>query len=519
VRLAATFDHPLSEWYARPGGPWDVSTLDTLTAEGGGTVVDGELVLDGAQVHAAARALAGGLQEHGVGRGDVVSWQLPNWHEAILLYRACWLVGAIAAPLQHKLGVADLAPVLELLEPTLTFSASDLAISQVSDPVIVRDGSGAFDALSADFVDAPVAPTGADIAVAAMTSGSTGNAKAVLLSHQALQYKVGIQQSVQGLRPSDVLLTAAPLSHVSGLLNGVLLSGAAGMKIVLMEVWDPDRALDLIEQHGVTYMGGPAVFLTSLTESTAFDPTRVASLRVCSMGGSTMTPAALARLAERLGCVVKRTYGMTEAPSITTTHDRDPPARGRETDGRVVGEAEVVIVDATDGTRLPAGERGEILLRGPEMFSGYAVESQTDDAITVDGWLRTGDLGVIDDEGWLRVVGRIKELIIRGGENIATAEVEGLVEAHPLVSQAVAVGYPDAILGERVAGVVVADAAFDLDTCRQWFADAGVAKFKTPEAIVHVDEMPMTPTGKPDRLALKTHVAKLMSEGSSSQWI
>ena len=487
-----------------------------LSAEDGGTIVDGELVLDGAQVDVAARALAGGLRARGVGRGDVVAWQLPNWHEVILLYRACWLVGAIAAPLQHKLGAADLAPMLDLLEPSLTLSAPGLAMEQAHDPLMVRDGNGAFDALFTEFLDAPVALTGADIAVAAMTSGSTGQAKAVLLSHQALQYKVRIQQPVHGLTRRDVLLTAAPLSHVSGLLNGVLLSGAAGMTVVLMEVWHPDRALDLIEQHGVTYMGGPAVFLTSLTESAAFDPARVASLRVCSMGGSTMTPAALARLAERLGCVVKRTYGMTEAPSVTTSHDGDPPERGRETDGRVVGEAEVVIVDVADGTMLPAGERGEIWLRGPEMFSGYAMQVQTDDAITADGWLRTGDLGVFDDEGWLRVVGRIKELIIRGGENIASAEVEGLLEAHPLVSQAVAVGYPDEILGERVAGVVVADPAFDLDTCRAWFVERGVAKFKIPEAIVHVDEMPMTPTGKPDRLELEAHVAELMAEGSSS---
>ena len=518
MRLAATFDHPLRERYARPGGPWDVPTLDALTAGDGGTIVDGELVLDGARVDAAARALAGGLRARGVVRGDVVAWQLPNWHEVILLYRACWLVGAIAAPLQHKLGAADLAPMLELLEPTLTFSASDLAINQVSDPVRVRDGSGAFEALSADLVGAPVQLTGADIAVAVMTSGSTGQAKAVLLSHEALQYKVGIQQPVHGLTRTDVLLTAAPLSHVSGLLNGVLLSGVAGMKVVLMEVWDPDRALDLIEEHRVTYMGGPAVFLTSLIESAGFDPARVASLRVCSMGGSTMTPAALARLAARLGCVVKRTYGMTEAPSVTTSHDGDPPERGRETDGRVVGEAEVVIVDATDGTRLPAGERGEIWLRGPEMFSGYAVRSQTEDTVTADGWLRTGDLGVFDDEDWLRVVGRIKELIIRGGENIASAEVEGLLEAHPLVTQAVAVGYPDEILGERVAGVVVADAAFDLDACRDWFVERGVAKFKIPEAIVHCDELPMTPNGKPDRLALATHVAELMAARASSSW-
>jgi acyl-CoA synthetase (AMP-forming)/AMP-acid ligase II len=230
------------------------------------------------------------------------------------------------------------------------------------------------------------------------------------------------------------------------------------------------------------------------------------------MGGSTMTPAALARLAERLGCVVKRTYGMTEAATVATSHHGDPPERGRETDGRVVGEAEIVIVDPADGCRRPAGVTGEIWLRGPEMFSGYALPSQTAGAIADGGWLRTGDLGVFDDEGWLRIVGRIKELIIRGGENIASAEIEELVEAHPSVTQAVAVGYPDAILGERVAIVVVADAGFDLDACRGWFAQRGVAKFKTPEALVPLDTVPMTATGKPDRIALKAYVAELMTE-------
>jgi cyclohexanecarboxylate-CoA ligase len=262
----------------------------------------------------------------------------------------------------------------------------------------------------------------------------------------------------------------------------------------------------------VTYMGGPAVFLTAMVESPGFDPSRVRSLRVCSIGGSSMTPDALAHLAERLGCVVKRTYGMTEAPTVTTLHTGDPDERGRDTDGRAIADADVIVVDPADGKRRDAGEVGEIWVRGPEMFAGYAIAGQTTDAVAEGGWLRTGDLGVLDRDGWLTISGRIKELIIRGGENIASAEIEGLLESHPRVQHAVAVGYPDPILGERVAAVVVADADFDLDACRRWFAERAVAKFKTPEMIVPVAEIPMSATGKPDRVALRRHVAMLLTD-------
>jgi cyclohexanecarboxylate-CoA ligase len=243
-----------------------------------------------------------------------------------------------------------------------------------------------------------------------------------------------------------------------------------------------------------------------MVEAPHFSAARVASLRLSSMGGSTMTPAALAALAERLGCTVKRTYGATEVPTLTTMHVGDPEHKGRETDGRPWGESEVIVVDPADGAERPTGEVGEIWCRAPEMFAGYALAEQTDDAVTEAGWLRTGDLGVFDDEGWLSVAGRIKELIIRGGENIASAEIEGLLESHPAVRQAVAVGYPDLVLGERVAAVVVADADFDLDACRVWFGQRGVAKFKTPELVVHVDAIPMLATGKANRAQLKEMV-------------
>jgi acyl-CoA synthetase (AMP-forming)/AMP-acid ligase II len=516
MRLKPTFEHPLRDRYLRAGGPWDVPCLDQLLgseSHDGIALLDGPVGLDHAQVDAAVGALARGLRQQGVGHGDVVVWQIPNWHEAVLLYRACWRLGAIGVPLHHRLGVAELAGVLETVEPVLRLAAPAHALSDFGPAITVRGGSGAFDELLVGpaLPSTPVA--GSDIAVGMLTSGSTGHAKIVLHSHRALAYKARLQQQVHALRADDVVLMPAPLSHVAGLINGVLLPGASGMRTVLMDVWDPEAALVLIEREKVTFMGGPAVFLTAMVESPGFDPARVRSLRVSSMGGSTMTPAALAELSDRLGCIVKRTYGATEAPTMTTMHAGDPEEKGRLTDGRAVGEAEVIVVDPADGTPREAGDVGEVWVRAPEMFAGYAAAAQTAEAVADGGWLRTGDLGLMDKEGWLTIAGRIKELIIRGGENIASAEVEALLEAHPSVRQAVAVGYPDRTLGERVAAVVVAKDDFDVEACRRWFTERGVAKFKTPELVVHVGAIPMLVTGKADRAKLKMYVSTILAGG------
>jgi acyl-CoA synthetase (AMP-forming)/AMP-acid ligase II len=165
-------------------------------------------------------------------------------------------------------------------------------------------------------------------------------------------------------------------------------------------------------------------------------------------------------------------------------------------------------VDPTTDRPVAAGDRGEVQVRGPELFAGYGDGSQTREAVR-RGWFSTGDLGVLDEEGWLTIGGRIKELIIRGGENIASAEVERVLEQHPGIRQAVVVGRPDERFGERVVAFVVADQGVDLEACRHWFAGRGVARFKTPEYLVHVDEVPVLGVGKPDRPELRRRAAGL----------
>jgi acyl-CoA synthetase (AMP-forming)/AMP-acid ligase II len=241
-------------------------------------------------------------------------------------------------------------------------------------------------------------------------------------------------------------------------------------------------------------MIGPPTFFVSLMGAPGFSSSRVASLRLVSSGGAGVTPAFVDRASDALGCVVKRTYGSTEAPTITTWQPGDDPARARSTDGRPTGLVEL--------RNEPSS--GELQVRGPELFTRYLDDAQTIDAFTDDGWFKTGDIGALDGE-WLTITGRLKDIVIRGGENIAVAEVEGVLEAHRSVRQAVALGVPHERLGEQVVAfvLVAAGAAFDLDECRSWFAAQGVAKFKTPERVVVVEDIPVLAAGKPDRDALR----------------
>ena len=310
----------------------------------------------------------------------------------------------------------------------------------------------------------------------------------------------------------------APLAHISGLLNAVLVPGAAAMRTVLMERWDVERGLSLIEKERISYMIGPPTMFTPLMEDARFSPEKVASLRVISSGMMGVSPAFIAAAREGLGAIVKRSYGSTEAPTVSTCTNDDPPERCQDTDGRAVGDVVIRITDPLTGRARRAGQEGEVWIRGPELFAGYSDAAETA-ASMHRGWFRSGDLGVLDEQGWLAITGRIKELIIRGGENISSSEVERALELHPGIRQAVVVGRPDDRLGERVVAFVVSARAgvgadvIDVAECRRWFAEHGVARFKTPELVVQLDEVPLLAAGKPDRSALKARAATLSMAG------
>jgi cyclohexanecarboxylate-CoA ligase len=459
--IKATFEPARAAEYRAPGGPWARPTLDELLRD--------------APFSAQVAALAGGLRTMGVHTGDVVTWRSPNRLEVAIAYRACWRIGAVAAPLHHQFGAAELRAASEQLGPSFVLDLDDLP--------------------SGPPVDEPWFEPEA-LAAVLFTSGSSGAPKGVVHTQATLATKALTMRSVHGITPDDVVLMPAPCSHISGLLNGITLPGVATARTVFMARWDPNRALDLIETDQVTFMVGPPTFFVSMMDASDFDPSRVRSLRLVSSGGADVTTAFVRRAQRELGARVKRTYGSTEAPSVATSSADDDESHDATHDGHAIGDVELRISAA-----------GELLVRGPEVCVGYLDAEQTSTAFDADGCFHTGDLADLDADGWLRITGRISEIIIRGGENIAAAEVERVLAAHPSVRAAAVVGEPDDRLGERVCAFVVTDGTeFTLETCRAWFEQQRVARFKTPERVVVLAALPMHPTGKPDKAALAAMV-------------
>jgi len=499
--LRATWVPSQARRYRRPGGPWDVAPLDARLRAHGGEVVDGDTRLSAAQADALVGTVAGGLRARGVGRGDVVAWQVPNSLAAAVLARACWRLGAVAAPVLHSFGAADVEGALGQVDPRLVL---ELAPEVLSDPDALAGVLGGPPVAAAD---SPARP--ADVALVLFTSGSTGIPKAVLHTHRGLSFKAALMARVHRLGPADAVLVPAPMAHISGLLNGVLVPGAAGMRSVLVRRFDPEQALALVGRERISFLAGPPTFFIAmgraLAQGAAAD---VTSLRLISSGGANVTPAFVEETARTFDCRVKRTYGSTEAPTVTTSTDDDPFDKARDTDGRAVGEVELRVSDPSSGARCPTGAPGELWVRGPELFAGYVDAAQTASVIARGGWFRTGDLATVDPEGWVRIVGRLKDVIIRGGENISASEVEAALEAHPDVHHAVAVGYPDPLMGERVAAFVETAAPFGLEECRRWFADRGMATFKTPERVIALERLPLLGSGKADRAALRRRAAE-----------
>jgi len=463
------------------------------------------------EIHRAAKAVAAGLRELGVRPGDPVAVQLPNRVETAIAYQAVLLAGAVLVPVVHIYGTREVGFILResgarvLVVPDRWGSADyrdrlpalrqDSALEQV---IVIGDapaGTVAWAGLTderPEFVSPGRAPD--DVCLLAYTSGTTAAPKGVQHTHRTLLAEVASQPEMLGGKPDDVQLAAFPAGHVAGLL-GLLRFLLLGTPTVVMDGWNAERAARLVAEHRVTFTSGSPFHLAALLDE-AEAGTPVGSVREFLVGAATV-PAELVARADRAGIAAFRCYGSTEQPTISSGRSDDPLPKRQFTDGRPTPGTEIRIV-GPEGTELPAGQDGEILCRGPETFIGYRDPALDDGVLLPEGWLRTGDIGNLDEDGFLTITDRAKDVIIRGGETISSREVEDILLACPGVADAAAIAVPDPRYGERVGAVVVLTpgAELDLNRVRAHFQAAGAARQKTPEQLEIVPDLPRNAVGK-----------------------
>jgi acyl-CoA synthetase (AMP-forming)/AMP-acid ligase II len=462
-----------------------------------------------------AEKVAGALQARGIGPGDVVAVQLPGSYEGAVVQAAIGLCGAVLLPVVMIYGPRELGFVLSRSQAAAVVVAreyrgrphADVVLSGLSGlpalklAVVVGDAAPGHGAVGyAGLADRPGGPYRAPSPdpgerVALMyTSGTTADPKGVQHSHRTLLAEA-TSRVYTHTGPGARSLGLFPPGHIAGLLT-LLRILLLGTPTVIMRAWDPALAARLIDRHAVTSSGGAPVQLSGLLDQQASGTATLTSLREF-LTGAAPVPASLVRRADAAGITAFRSYGSSEHPTISAGSIADPLDKRAGTDGRLVAGNEVRIVNP-EGRDLPPGQDGEILSRGPELFTGYTDAALNAAAFLPAGWFRTGDVGRLDDDGYLTVTDRLKDIIIRGGENISSKEVEDLLITHPAVADVAVIPSPDPVLGERVCAVIVPrpGCSFDIEEARAHFAAAGAARQKTPEVIVLADELPRTPAGK-----------------------
>jgi acyl-CoA synthetase len=269
-----------------------------------------------------------------------------------------------------------------------------------------------------------------------------------------------------------------------------------GVPMVLLDHWDAEVAADLVQRYGVTQTGGTPYFLTTLLDAASRDHRDLTSIRSFGLGATGIKPEHV-RAIDDLGWCGGRSYGLTEHPTVSTFHRDMPFAKRAYTDGRLQRGSEVRVVDEF-GRAVARGEEGEILTLGPELFIGYTDPKLSAAAMTDDGWFRTGDIGRHDEDGFLTITDRKKDIIIRGGEKISSREVEEMLARHPAVLEATAVSMPDERMGEKVCAYVILrkDHPFDFDLMQRHCRENGLSRFKIPESLQIVSDFPRNPSGK-----------------------
>ena len=498
-------------------------------------MVDGAGRCTYAELARRVERVAHGLAAHGVERGRVISCQLPNWQEFVVVLLAAARLGAVVNPIPPIYRASELRFMLNRLESCVAvvpgvFRGFDHAamlaalrpeLPRIEHVFVARgtpgEGQRPFATLTDTAWEARDGRRGLpgtdpnQVNEVIFTSGTTGEPKGVMHTPNTVLAIVHPVIERLDLSERDAILMASTFAHQTGYLYGYCLTFALGATGVWLDVWDAGAAARLIAAERVTFTMGATPFLHDLTYGAAGHDLR--SLRVFISAGAPI-PRPLVRDARaRLGCAISAGWGMTENGLVTCNGLHDPEEKVFTTDGCPVRGMELRIVDDA-GRSLPAGGEGELLVRGPSQFVGYCKRPDfTLESYTADGWFRTGDRGRLDVDGYLAITGRAKDLIIRGGENIPVVEVENVLFTHPKIAGVAVVGMPDPRLGERACAVVIpkAGASVTLAELVAWLEDRQLARQKFPERVEIVSEFPMTPSGKIQKFRLRQLVAERLA--------
>jgi cyclohexanecarboxylate-CoA ligase len=470
------------------------------------------------------------LAELGVGSGDVVCLVLPNWTEAVVYTYAVARLGAVVCPVttiyrrrelafiarrtacrvvvapasyrrfDYAQMLRDVASDVPTLHHLICVGGGDL-------PGIIPSGSHLVEPGEAPAPPAHVDPDA--LAVLAFTSGTTGESKGVMHSHRSMHAAIDGFVGHGGLGDGLTSLVISPFGHLTGFTWGMLMPLRGAGDVVLLEAWDPERALDLIAQYSVSFTMGATPFLGDLLDAAApRDSARFPDVFVCA--GAPIPPSLIERAVREHACEVLSGWGMSEYPIGTSTAVGDDPVLASTSDGRPAAPAEVLVVDEGGGT-VAIGEEGDVVIRGPGLFRGYYQRPDLDaEAVTADGYLRTGDRArLLDPAGHLRISGRTKDIIIRGGENIPVVEIENLLITHPAVKELAIVPVPDERLGETACACIVLRSGaqpVDVEGLGDFLRGHGVATQFFPESVRFFDELPRTPSGKIQKFALRATI-------------
>ncbi|MBA2349227.1 MAG: AMP-binding protein, partial [Solirubrobacterales bacterium] len=462
-----------------------------------------DLDLDNAAFLDRVQRAAAVLRRNGVEEGDVVAIVLPNVAELIVGLFAAWRVGA----------------AVTTVNPALTLSETQFQVEDSGARVVIGTVEGleaqtvGADTLAEEPPDATGAVDLADDALALLiyTSGTTGKPKGVMLDHANIDAMCHSAMASLGISEEDHSLLVLPLFHANGIVAGTLTPLLAGGRVTISPRFEPQAFLETIERVRPTYFSAvPAIYamLSALPEGASAD---TSSLRIVICGAAPMPAELIQRVEERFGVVLVEGYGLSEGTCASTINPYDG-VRKPGTVGLPMADQEVRCVDE-DGNEVPTGERGEVLISGPTIMRGYLNRPEETAKTVVDGWLHTGDVGVFDEDGYLAIVDRIKDMIIRGGENIFPKEIETVLYAADGVLEAAVIGRPDERLGEVVVAYVVLREESEL-TAPDLAAHCleHLARYKQPVAIEIVDALPKNPVGKIDKPTIRKQDAAALTE-------